>query len=55
MKYGYETELLDASAPIVEKLHRGANGKGFAIEDAREIDPGYAEALWKGCRFKVER
>jgi hypothetical protein len=55
VKYGYETELLDASILIVEKLFCWVNGKSFSIEESRRIDRDCAEALWKGCHFKVER
>jgi hypothetical protein len=55
MKYGDETELLNASIPIIECLYRWVNGKGFTIEDSQTIDQKNAEALWNGCTFKVLR
>jgi hypothetical protein len=55
VKYGDETTLLEASIPIVDALHVGVNGAGFAFDKAREINENNAEALWKGCRIEVLR
>jgi hypothetical protein len=55
MKYGDETDLLNASAPIVERLYCWVNGKGFSVGDSQGIDQENAEALWKGCKFEVLR
>lgn len=55
MKRGDETALFDASVAIVEKLYRVITGAGFMMDEAREIDQRNAEALWKGCKFKVLR
>ena len=54
-KYNYATELFDLSIPIVEKLYRCVTGKGFSIAQSRKIRKKCAEALWKGCKFVVER
>jgi hypothetical protein len=51
MKYGDETKLLNASIPIVERLHCWVNGKSFSIKNSQEIDQENAEALWSGCKF----
>jgi hypothetical protein len=55
MKNGDETELLNASIPIIERLNCWVNGKSFSIENSREIDQHNAEALWNGCKFSVLR
>ncbi|MCC8956178.1 hypothetical protein H8B02_22935 [Bradyrhizobium sp. Pear77] len=55
MKYGDETELLEASIPIVEHLYCWVNGKSFSINNSQEIDQKNAEALWNGCKFNVLR
>jgi hypothetical protein len=55
MKYGDETDLLNASVPIVERLYCWVNGKGFSVGDSQGIDQENAEALWKGCKFEVLR
>ena len=55
MKYGDETDLLNASVPIVERLYCWVNGKGFSIGDSQDIDQSNAEALWNGCKFDVLR
>jgi hypothetical protein len=55
MKYGDETDLLNASVPIVERLYCWVNGKGFSIGDSQGVDQENAEALWKGCKFEVLR
>src|SRR5262249_57791461 len=54
MKYGDEREVLFASLPIVEALHRLVNGTGFSFEKSQEIDRNNAEALWKRCTFDVQ-
>src|SRR5262249_52845804 len=54
MKYGDEREILFASLPIVEALHRWVNGKSFSFEKSQEIDRNNAEALWKRCTFDVQ-
>jgi len=51
MKYGDETELLNASIPIIEGLYCWVNGKSFSIEQSQEIDQNNAKALWTGCKF----
>ena len=51
MKYGDETELLNASIPIIERLYCWVNGTSFSIEQSQEIDQKNAEALWTGCKF----
>ena len=55
MKYGDEREVLLASIPIVEALHRWINGKGFSFANSQEIARKNAEALWKRCTFDVEQ
>jgi hypothetical protein len=55
MKYGDETELLNASIPIIERLYCWVNGKGFSIANSQEIDQANAAALWNGCKFSVLR
>ena len=55
MKYGDETELLNASIPIIEWLYGWVNGMSFSIADSQRIDQKNAEALWSGCTFKVLR
>ena len=54
VKYGDETELLNATLPIVEALYCWVNGCGFSFEDSRKIDRKYAEALWTRCTFDIE-
>ena len=51
MEPGDETELLNASMPIVERLYCWVNGTSFSMEDAQKIDQHNAEALWTGCKF----
>ena len=51
MKYGDETELLNATIPIVERLYCWVYGSSFSIENSQEIDQNNAEALWTGCKF----
>jgi AbiU2 len=51
MKPGDETELLNASMPIVERLYCWVNGTSFSIKDAQKTDQHNAEALWTGCKF----
>jgi hypothetical protein len=55
MNFGDETELLKASIPIVERLYCWVAGASFSIAVSEEIDQKNAEALWKGCTFKVLR
>jgi hypothetical protein len=55
MKYGDETDLLNASIPIVERLYCWVNGRAFSIGDSQSIDQENAEALWKGCKIEVLR
>jgi hypothetical protein len=50
---GYETELLERSIPIVERLYLWVNGTSFSIKDSQNIDQENAEALWSGCEFSV--
>ena len=51
MKNGDETELLNASIPIIERLYCWVNGTSFSIENSQKIDQNNAEALWTGCTF----
>jgi AbiU2 len=55
MKNGDETDLLNASIPIVEGLYRGITNRGFSIRDSQDIDQANATALWNGCKFNVLR
>jgi hypothetical protein len=54
MKYGDEREILSASLPIVEALHRRVSGTSFSFENSRKIDRKNAEALWKRCTFAIQ-
>jgi hypothetical protein len=54
MKYGDETDLLNESIPIIENLYRWLHGD-FSVDESRQIDRSYAEALWHGCTLKVSR
>jgi len=49
MKYGDETNLLNASIPIIERLYCWVSGKGFSIEDSQCIDQRNAEAFGMGA------
>ena len=51
MKNGDETELLNASMPIIERLYCWVNGTSFSIKNSQDIDQHNAEALWNGCKF----
>ena len=51
MKPGDETELLNASKPIIQRLCRWVNGDTRSIENLQEIDQHNAKALWTGCKF----
>ncbi len=55
MKYGDETQLLEASLSIVEALYCWVNGISFCFKDSQNIARANAEALWSGCIFKVTR
>jgi hypothetical protein len=55
MNFGDETELLNASIPIVERLYCWVNGVSFSVMDAQEIDQKNADALWNGCKFDILR
>jgi hypothetical protein len=55
MKNGDETELLNASIPIIEQLYCWVNGTSFLIANSQKIDQHNAEALWNGCKFSVLR
>jgi hypothetical protein len=55
MKFGDETDLLNDSIPIMEKLYCWVTGRGFSIRDSQDIDQKNAEALWNGCKFDVLR
>jgi hypothetical protein len=55
MKFGDETELLNASIPIVERLYCWVNGTSFSVIDSQEIDQKNAAALWNGCKFNILR
>jgi hypothetical protein len=52
VKYGYETELLDASVRIVQALYLGVCGTSLDFNESRRIDRKYAKALWHACSFK---
>jgi hypothetical protein len=53
VKYGDETDLINASVPIVESLYCWVDGTSFSISESQRIDRRNAEALWRGCQFKV--
>jgi hypothetical protein len=53
--YGDETQILDASIPIVEAIYCWVNGGSVSIDNSRQINERNAEALWRGCRIKVLR
>jgi len=55
VKYGDETQILDASAPIVEALYCWVNGVSFSIDNSRQINERNAEAFWGGCKIEVLR
>jgi len=55
MKIGDETNLIERSIPIVERLYCWVNGTSFSIRESQRIDQDNAEALWKGCTFSVLR
>lgn len=55
MQSGDETDLLNGSIPIIEKLLNWVNGKSFSIADSQQIDQANAEAPWRGCTIKVLR
>jgi len=55
MKVGDETDLMNLSIPIVERLYCWVNGTSFSIAESQRIDKEYAEALWNGCKFNVLR
>jgi len=55
VRYGYAIELFEASIPIFEKLYHSVTGKGFEIAQSQKISRKCAEALWRGCTFKVDR
>jgi hypothetical protein len=55
MKVGDETNLIERSIPIVERLFCWVNGTSFSIRESQRIDQDNAEALWKGCTFNVLR
>lgn len=55
MQYGDETQLLNSSIPIIEKLFNWVNGKDFSIKNSQQIDHDNAQALWNGCTIKVLR
>lgn len=54
-KYGTALHVFNSSIPIVEKLSLWVNGKDPSLKESREISRGYVEALWKRCKFTVER
>jgi len=54
-KRGYADTLFNCSSPIVERLYCWVNGTSFSMENSRGVARDYAEALWRGCRFTVER
>jgi hypothetical protein len=55
IKIGYETDLIERSIPIVERLSCWVNGTNLSIRDSQRIDQDNAEALWKGCTFSILR
>jgi hypothetical protein len=55
IRIGDETDLIERSIPIVERLYRWINGISFSIRESQRIDQDNAEALWKGCTFNVLR
>jgi hypothetical protein len=55
IKIGDETNLIERSIPIVERLYCWVNGTSFSISESQRIDQDNAEALWKGCKFSVLR
>jgi hypothetical protein len=55
IKIGDETNLIERSIPIVERLYCWVNGTSFSIRESQRIDQDNAEALWKGCTFSVLR
>jgi hypothetical protein len=55
MQFGDETELLNASIPIVERLYCWVNGASFSVLDSQDIDQKNAESLWNGCKFSIVR
>jgi len=55
IKIGDETDLIERSIPIVERLYCWVNGTSLSIRESQRIDQNNAEALWKGCTFSVLR
>jgi hypothetical protein len=53
MKVGDETDLINRSISIIEKLYCWVNGTSFQISESQRIDQENAAALWKGCKFTV--
>ena len=53
IKYGDEAWLFEETLKIVDGLHIGINGAGFAWDSARQIARRNAEALWNSCTFTV--
>jgi hypothetical protein len=55
MKVGDETDLMNRSIPIIEKLYCWVNGTSFQISESQSIGQENAAALWTGCKFTVLR
>ena len=55
MKYGYERRLLSRAIALVNALYLGVNGVSYGWAQSVRIARDNAEALWKGCTFKVLR
>jgi len=55
MKYGDERRLLWRAVAIVDALHQGINGSGFAWKSSMEMARRNAQALWGACTFDIKR
>ena len=55
MKYGGERQLLLDSIELVEALHLWVSGTGFNFDQSRKLAREKADALWKHCRFDIQR
>jgi HEPN superfamily AbiU2-like protein len=53
-KNTWEVRVLSDTIPIVEALYRWINGADHSLDEGRQIDRSYAQALWGGCKFDVE-
>jgi hypothetical protein len=54
-KYGDETELLDRTLKIIERLDLCVQGISFMWQNSRDIEKRNAEYLWQGVTIKVLR